>query len=379
MEVAVEDDQQSSAGEMDIVSLRSAELEKGAAPTRILIAPWGDVESTQGQFFVDGQAVAATIEQFREHGTDIPIDFEHQTLGGSYSSPDGLAPAAGWIKNLIGIESVGLMADVEWTELGLEHLQKRQYRYLSPVALIRKSDRRLVGLHSAALTNKPAIVGMEALVNRETSSEERDCGVPLAACSQCDRDDASCEQEQASRPLHPGEVNNSSQTVQIAQAPDKSGFHSACGSLDQSLEEESMVETLEKLRKQLALDQQDGARQVLVAASRRLVELEKREAQKGAEARVSEAMAAGKLTEAQREWALKLALSDAPSFDEWSAAAPMVVNLGRTAAPSAGDSVAQASQLVAARARSEYRCESALQALTSEDAYVQQAMRESNQ
>ncbi len=326
----MEDDQQCSAGEMDMVSLRSAELETEVAPTRVLIAPWGDVESTQGHFFVDGQAVAATIEQFREHGTDIPIDFEHQTLGGSYASPDGLAPAAGWIKNLIGIESVGLMADVEWTELGLEHLQKRQYRYLSPVALIRKSDRRLVGLHSAALTNKPAIVGMEALVNREDSSN---------------------------------------QAVQVVQAE-------ACGSLDQTLEEESMVETLEKLRKQLALDQQDGARQVLVAASQRLAELEQREEQKGAEARVSEAMAAGKLTEAQREWALKLALSDAQSFDEWSAAAPMVVNLGRTTAPSAGDSAAQTSQLLSARARSEYRSESVLQALTSEEAFVQQAMKE---
>ena len=357
----MEDDQQSSAGEMDMVSLRSAELEAGAAPTRILIAPWGDVESTQGHFFVDGQAVAATIEQFREHGTDIPIDFEHQTLGGSYSSPDGLAPAAGWIKDLVGIESVGLMADVEWTELGLEHLQKRQYRYLSPVALIRKSDRRLVGLHSAALTNKPAIVGMEALVNREDSSDEHG---------------------RASCPGHAGEVKSSTQTVQIAQAPDKSGFSrraGTCGSLDQTLEEESMVETLEKLRKQLDLDQRNGARQVLVAASRRIAELEQREEDKGAEERVSEAMAAGKLTEAQREWALKLALSDAQSFDDWSAAAPMVVSLGRTAAPSAGDSVAQASQLVAARARSEFRCESVLQALTSEDAYVQQAMRESNQ
>ncbi len=357
----MEDDQQSSASEMDIVSLRSAELETGAAPTRILIAPWGDVESTQGQFFVDGQAVAATIEQFREHGTDIPIDFEHQTLGGSYSSPDGLAPAAGWIKNLIGIESVGRMAAVEWTELGLEHLQKRQYRYLSPVALIRKSDRRLVGLHSAALTNKPAIVGMEALVNREdTAVSNRTSPIPSVDTA-----------------VAHGEVKNSTQTVQIAQAPDESGFHSACGSLNNVLEEESMVETLEKLRKQLDMDQQGGARQVLVAASQRIAELEQQEEAKGAEARVAEAMTAGKLTESQRDWALKLALSDAQSFDEWTAAAPVIVNLGRTAAPSASDPAEQTSRLVAARARSEYRCESVLQALTSEDAYVQQAMKES--
>ena len=94
-----------------------------------------------------------------------------------------------------------------------------------------------------------------------------------------------------------------------------------------------MVETLEKLRQQLDLDQQGGARQVLVAASQRIAELEQREENKGAEARVSAAMAAGKLTEAQREWALKLALSNTQSFDEWSAAAPMVGNLGRPAAP----------------------------------------------
>ena len=30
----------------------------------------------------------------------------------------------------------------------------------SPVAIVRKSDRKLVAIHSAALTNKPAIVGM---------------------------------------------------------------------------------------------------------------------------------------------------------------------------------------------------------------------------
>ena len=138
----MEDNTLAAPSETDLVPLRSTELDSEKGLTRILIAPWGEVESSRGNFVVDQEAMAATIEQFREHGTDIPIDFEHQTLGGPYTSPDGLAPAAGWIKDLIGVESVGLLADVEWTELGLEHLHKRQYRYLSPVALIRKSDRR---------------------------------------------------------------------------------------------------------------------------------------------------------------------------------------------------------------------------------------------
>ncbi len=102
--------------ETDLVALRSAELEADAAPSRVLVAPWGEVQSTRGNFVVDAEALAATIEQFREHGTDLPIDFEHQTLGGAFSSPDGLAPAAGWIKELVSVESVGLMAEVEWTD-----------------------------------------------------------------------------------------------------------------------------------------------------------------------------------------------------------------------------------------------------------------------
>ncbi len=59
---------------------------------------------------------------------------------------------------------------VEWTKPALEQLAAKQYRYLSPVALVRKHDRKLIGLHSVALTNKPAIVGMEPIVNRCSSS-----------------------------------------------------------------------------------------------------------------------------------------------------------------------------------------------------------------
>jgi phage I-like protein len=60
---------------------------------------------------------------------------------------------------------------VVWTEEGTAKLTGRAYRYISPVALVRRSDNRVIGLHSAALTNKPAIVGMRPLVNGESASE----------------------------------------------------------------------------------------------------------------------------------------------------------------------------------------------------------------
>ncbi len=129
-------------------------------------------------FVVDEESGKKVIDAFKAHGTDIPVDFEHQTLGGSYASPQGTAPAAGWIKSLEAVPGEGLMADVEWTEEAKRMLAAKQYRYLSPVAIIRKRDRRVMSLHSVALTNKPAIVGMSAIVNKAVGEN---CQVELQA------------------------------------------------------------------------------------------------------------------------------------------------------------------------------------------------------
>jgi phage I-like protein len=37
------------------------------------------------------------------------------------------------------------------------------------VAIIRKTDRKLVAIHSAALTNKPAIVGMQPIADLDAA------------------------------------------------------------------------------------------------------------------------------------------------------------------------------------------------------------------
>jgi len=161
-------------------ALRSTPLSGNAVPTRVLLAPWGTVESTAGTFVVDEESAREVIAAFEAHGTDLPIDYEHQTLGGSFASPSGKAPAAGWIKKLCVEPGVGVLADIEWTDEARTLLAGRQYRYLSPVALIRRDDRKLIGLHSAALTNKPAIVGMTPIVNRQPSEPPSADEAPLA-------------------------------------------------------------------------------------------------------------------------------------------------------------------------------------------------------
>lgn len=293
----------------ELTPLDATRLSTSDVPTRVRIAPWGRVESASGAFIVDEESARLVTESFDAQGTDLPIDYEHQTLGGAYASPTGQAPAAGWIKRIEAEPGVGLFAHVEWTAPALEQLAAKQYRYLSPVALIRKTDRKLVGLHSVALTNKPAIVGAMPIVNRKVS----DVDTPLTS-------------------------------------------------------------SLRSLRERLSLDSESDVETILVAASRRFEDLEKRQARGEAEARVSEAILAGKLTEAQREVAMLLALRDSDLFDQWLRAAPVVVPLGRTVPPG-GTSVSGSRHALEARARSEFRAHSTLAALTSEEAYVADAVR----
>ncbi len=337
----------------ELTALRSTELSLEDVPTRILVAPWGNVESVKGDFVMDAESAGVTCAAFGQHGTDLPIDFEHQTLGGSYSSPDGLAPAAGWIKNLEAVEAVGLMADVEWTDLGLEHLLSKQYRYLSPVAIIRQSDRRMVGLHSAALTNKPAIVGMAAIVNS---------GQQVAGSRQPEADSESGEVQSKAGPS----PNPSLEGRGVGEwEPEAVG---------EQMESES--EAIGKLCELLGLGEEVEPEKVLAMVVERVEQLLLEKKQRAAEGQVAEAMSAGKLTESQRAWAIELAMRDPKSFESWVNLSPVIVPMGRTQAPKDRNGSCPTEKAIMSRARQEYRSSPTLRELTSEEAYVQLTLKE---
>jgi len=296
----------------EALALHSATLGGETVPQRILLAPWGNVESSNGSFVVDEESARLAVQAFDEHGTDLPIDYEHQTLGGVYASPSGQAPAAGWIKRIFAESGVGLLAEIEWTDQAKQRLADKEYRYLSPVAIIRKTDRKLVAIHSAALTNKPAIVGMQPIVNRADSAAD-------------------------------------------------------------SADEPLMV-----LRKELDLPSDADAEEVLVAASRRLIELQRDMERRHVEERVREAMRAGKLVEAQRTWAEALVAREEDLFEEWFRTAPVVVKPGISAPPQTTDGVERRHHAAASRARAEFRTNRLLAGLTTEEAYVADAVRAAN-
>lgn len=127
-------------------------------PEEIKILPLGYVQSQKGDFEVDDESVGLIQGQFKSRRIDIVIDYEHQTL------KDVQAPAGGWIKDIYKGKDA-LIAKVQWTDRAKEYLKNKEYRYLSPVVMVRKSDRKAAAIHSVALTNTPAIDGMFPIIN----------------------------------------------------------------------------------------------------------------------------------------------------------------------------------------------------------------------
>ena len=310
----------------DLLPLGSTALGGDQPPTTVRLTPWGTVHSTNGSFVVDEESAELVLAAFAAQGNDLPIDYEHQTLGGPYASPTGQAPAAGWVKALRAEPGVGLLADIEWTEPARSQISQRQYRYLSPVAIVRKGDRKLLAIHSAALTNKPAIAAMEPLVHR--------AALPPTT-------------PPANPPVEPGPASDE-------------------------------AELLVALREELELPDETAPTTVLLHAHQRLADLQADLQRRHHEHRLEAAAHSGRLTEAQRDWARALLERDEALFDEWLRTAPAVVPCGVTTAPSADGSPPRHHAL-AARARHEFAAHPLLARLTSESAYVADVLRNASQ
>ena len=148
--------------------------ERTPPETFLLLKFGGNVytkDGKEGGFDFDDASADAMIAEFNSRSRDLVIDFEHSTLTG------GEAPAAGWIDRLEK-SSEGLCAHVKyWTDKAKEYLTKGEYRYFSPTLLFGRGGKTPGALHSVALTNHPALHGVDALVANDTQLNPSD---PLA-------------------------------------------------------------------------------------------------------------------------------------------------------------------------------------------------------
>ncbi len=140
-----------------------------------------------------------------------------------------------------------------------------------------------------------------------------------------------------------------------------------------------MQEQIRQLRQLLSLNEQAEGPEVIRQACSRLSDLLEQARQREATERVTCAMQAGKVCEAQKDWAMRYATRDPAGFEEWVREAPVVVPMQRVAPAQAdgptGPDQAQR-RIVVAAARREWKDNVLLRQLTSERAYVAEALQQ---
>lgn len=141
--------------EETMISSPVSDKYKRTLPERFLLLKFGKNSYTKdartGEFIFTEEDASTLIDEFLLRKKDLVIDFEHQSISGKK------APAAGWIKALEKSQD-GLVAIIKyWTKEAEELLLNGQYRYFSPTLYFSSDGKRVISLHSVALTNHPAL------------------------------------------------------------------------------------------------------------------------------------------------------------------------------------------------------------------------------
>lgn len=291
-------------------------LDGGEPPVWVQVFPavadGGLVRANDGRDWkLDFQALLSSTAEMRG-GRDLPIDFEHQT---QRSLKNGRpAPAMGWIKEL-AVREGRVMARVEWTRKGAKLLKAREYRYLSPSFMFDKRTKVIAALVGAALVNAPAF-DMPALAATQTDdSEEEAVNKQLLMALG------------AMLNLPEGKADEKAVMERLGLTKDSTG--------------EQVEAAIAKVREELAKAASEAAPKDPPPApdpskfvpmaefqkvAGRLGKVEDAAAQSAAEAAVAEAITAGKLAPASRDWALGYAAQDLEGFRKFAEAAPAILD-----------------------------------------------------
>jgi len=305
------------------------------APSEFLIFPFGTVTGAKMEpIKVDAESVASVRAYHEKMGNDMVIDYEHQTLYGQ------IAPAAGWIKEFY--DGGGLCCRSEWTAKAREYIKNREYRYFSPVALL-DERRHLIGVNTMALTNSPRGHNLTPLVMSLSTA-----GGAVTSIKQKEK---SMLKEVLALLGLPADTTEGQAIVAMStrlKAPAAQEVMSALKLKPEATAQEVCraindlqipVVACKEVMSELGLQQTAGASEVIAtiraikqaqANGVSAVEFEAMKnkiVQREADDLVSEAMKAGKITAAQKDWATKYAREDQEGFKLFVERAPVVISM----------------------------------------------------
>jgi len=151
------------------IGMAACALDASAAASgaRVQIFPLGEFRSGDGRptDCAAYRMTRAAAERLRAavaaRTADVPFDYEHQTLNALDNGKP--APAAGWFHGL-EIDATGVYATgVKWTPAAQQMIESGEYRYCSPLFRYDQRTGEILKLINVALTNTPALDGMQAL------------------------------------------------------------------------------------------------------------------------------------------------------------------------------------------------------------------------
>ena len=278
----------------------------------------GEIEARDGRRWTLADAAAVlAASRTRAGSTDLAIDWEHQ---GHHTATNGQpAPAGGWIKEL-RVEGGVIQGRVDWTGRAADQIRSREYRYLSPTFLFDKNTKRVRALTGAGLTNNPAL------------------DLPALATDQPEADEL----------MNDEQLKKLREALGLAADADVPAILAAVAVMATN------SAALAKVAEKVGLAKDAAGEAILAAAHKapaagefvprseydalaaRLTTLETETTDGKATAAVDAAIEDGKVTPAQREWALGYARPDAEGFAKYVEATPAIVRPGRTGAGAPG-------------------------------------------
>lgn len=301
----------------------------GDPPEWVQLLPAGTFRGFDGRgpyTLGDAEAVIARSRALAG-GHALPIDYDHALEAEGHGTP---APASGWITQL-EVRGGEIWGRVEWTEAAAAKIRGREYRFLSPV-FFHDREGRVLAIARAGLTNKPNLP-IKSLNAQSTQpapkGEEKDVSVTKSALARISAALGLQETEDAEAIL--------ARCTTLVSSESAYGRVAESLSLARSATAEEVIQAVQsrlsqvEVTKYVPREQFDQVSNALKAA----------QAREGERA-VDEAIEAGKLIPAQREWALAYHARDAQGFATFVAAQPVIVAPGTE---SGGKPPASAGQL----------------------------------
>ncbi|MGH7916427.1 MAG: phage protease [Candidatus Binataceae bacterium] len=301
-------------------SPKAANMPEHAPSEWIQLLPAGEFIGRDGRgpyHLSDPEAVVKATRGLRMEA-GIPIDYDHAT---DFAAPKGRpAPAAGWIRQL-EVRDGAIWGQVEWTRHGAAAVATLEYRYISPVFEFSASG-EVKRLLRAALTNNPNLY----LTAIAASAEAADA---LSGIQRLPIPRNDCGDQGVSR-----------MDELMVQLREILGLEGEAGPLE-------AVECVRALTRARAAKEDHGAHEPATAglnavmgadpahfvpvaqlqtALTELNSLRAARARDRAEHAVSEAIRSGRLTPAQREWAVTYCQADENGFASFIARQPSVLS-----------------------------------------------------